>query len=295
MKFRPNPFTPPAFEIALASNAQESSEPWLLAQQLSLDIPFISVAWQLLFAHAMHISVSIPTVLLTGLCVWMIYISDHLLDSRRGLLYSSRHRFVAGHARVLMMALTIAAGTAIYLTAFLPRPIFVGGIGLSLAVAVYLSIVHRGDRIKRLLPKEVMVAILFAAGSTIIVWTNAQDFRTAILSLLTFTLLCLANCVAVDNWEWDLEPERRHRPHWLIERLGQKRLEIICLVLASMVLLSGRTTWIEVAIVISALLLLTVSRSYRRFSADTSRLLADLCLLIPPVLLLLVQREWKLG
>src|ERR1700743_2499077 len=76
---------------------------WLYPQVLSLDAPLVAASWQWLFAKSFHVTLS-PFVLgLTAACVWMIYIADHVLDVRGGLVCSTRHRFVRKHTRLIML------------------------------------------------------------------------------------------------------------------------------------------------------------------------------------------------
>jgi hypothetical protein len=289
---RPNLFSLRVTDIAASSAADLSParEPWLLPQRLSLETPLIAMVWQLLFAHEFQIWVSSTTLAVATLCVWMIYVSDHLLDARRGLLYSSRHRFVAQHARAFVAVLALAFLAAFVLSVFLPRPIFTAGVGLSVAVALYLFTIHHGGPVKRIFPKEAMVAMLFAAGSTIVVWTDPQRLPAAVTALIGFAGLCLANCVAVDTFEWQSVVERPHAPHRVVRWLG-RHFDAMCVLLtfATAVLLRGHL-WLVLAIASSAIMMMLVSRIRARFSAESVRLLTDLSLLIPPFALLVGRR-----
>lgn len=219
----------------------------------------------------------------------MIYVSDHLLDVRRGLLYSSRHKFVARHAKVFLTAVGLAFSVAFVLSLFLPRAIFLDGTGLSIAVVLYLLAIHRGRRIKRLFPKEVMVALLFAAGSTIAVWSHRQHLHAAAAALVNFAGLCLLNCVGVDTWEWQSAAERPRPPHFLIEWLGNHYFAMSFLLILGATVSLQRYPVPVLAIAGSTLSLLLVARIRHRFSAESVRLMADLCLLIVPLRLLVMR------
>lgn len=250
----------------------------------------IAVVWQLLLSDIFHLSVPVTTRLLTGLCVWMIYVSDHLLDVRRGLLYSSRHAFVARNRRALVPILAFALALAAALCFFLPWRIFIAGLGLSLAVLLYLAIVHRGRRLKRVLPKEVMVALLFASGTSIVVWSDPQQIKSGVAALVVFAGLCLVNCVAVDTWEWQSVADRPHPPHTVTRWLGRQFLPLLVLLLLFTLISLRDHPSLAAATVISLVSLLMVAQWRHRFSPEIVRLLADVALLVGPVVLLLVSR-----
>jgi hypothetical protein len=264
-------------------------EPWLLPQRLSLETPVIAIAWQLLFARVFEISVGETTLFLTGICVWIIYVTDHLLDSRRGLLYSSRHRFVARHARAFIAALTLSLVMAFGLSLRLPHRIYWGGIALSIVVGSYLFAIYRGQRIKRWLPKEVIVALLFAAGSAIVIWTEPHYLPNTTAALVSFVGLCLLNCAAVDSWEWQSVIERPHPPHGFVQWLGNHFAAAGLLLVAISALWLRHLPLLATAIIGSTMLLLLLERIRHHFRPESVRLLADAALLVVPLCLVVVR------
>ncbi|MCU1238970.1 MAG: hypothetical protein JWP63_6937, partial [Candidatus Solibacter sp.] len=66
---------------------------------------------------------------------------------------------------------------------------------------LYLAALHAGPAALRI-PKELLVAILFTAGTFLVAFTNSPSpWRSLWHPALAFFLLCLANLVAIDRWE----------------------------------------------------------------------------------------------
>jgi len=135
-----------------------------------------------------------------------------------------------------------------------------------------------------------MVAVLFAAGSSIVVWNVPDRFANEWPALLAYFGVCLANCVAVDDWEWEAVSERSHPPHAIVQKLGS-HFDTMCLATVAFTATMLRNNEaLAAAIATSTLLLMSLSHLRKRYPPELVRLLADLCLLLPPVLLLLLPR-----
>jgi hypothetical protein len=181
-----------------------------------------------------------------------------------------------------MLLLAVMVSTCAVLCFALTKEILFSGTALSVAVLLYLALIHRESRLKRLFPKEVMVALLFAAGSTISVWSDVHRARQALPAILAFASLCMLNCSAVDTWEWKSVVERRHAPHRVVRIIGNHFRLFCSIFVASAFLLLQRNAELTIALGGSAALLLLLSQIRSRFSAETLRLLADVCLLLVP-------------
>jgi hypothetical protein len=262
--------------------------PWLYPQLLSVDTPLVSMAWQMLLARSFQVDLSAPTVVVSGICVWMIYASDHLLDLRRGPVYSERHEFALRHASTICKVISAAFVVGLALVFKLPYSIVRGGSLLSFAVLVYLLLVHTGTTFKRMLPKEVMVALIFAAGSSIAVWSDPHKWQAAWPELSLFWALCLLNCVAVDTCEWQRNPRRTSVPHPFTRWAG-RHLTSLSLILAATAFVALGASSMPLALAVSAasIGLMVISRRGERWSPDSLRLIADGALLLPALLVLL--------
>ena len=272
------------------AEVRTAPRPWIYPQLLSLDTPLIAVSWQLLFARAFHCEVSAPTQIILALCVWMIYASDHLLDAQRGSCYSERHEFVWRHRKLFSFFIALAFLGSSALVLELPRHVFLGGLALSLAVAIYFAAVHSSTGLKRFRPKEAAVALLFAAGSSISIWTSSVVAPHAWTTLLLFSVLCVINCCMVDVRESRVNLDRPISPHLITQWFGSRTTACVAAVFIATCSMLALWHWdvpLRLALLGASLALFAVSLLRRRLSADAFRFASDLALLVPALLALI--------
>ena len=80
--------------------AEKAGRPWWLwLHVLSLDAVVVALAGQEAFAHVAGVSLGAADRLLLGLCAWLAYCGDRLLDGRRLKTEAAmaRHRFAQRH------------------------------------------------------------------------------------------------------------------------------------------------------------------------------------------------------
>jgi hypothetical protein len=251
---------------------------WLWPNLLSLDAPLVALAWQILFGLCFHSGLRwVPAVLL-ALAVWVIYAADHMLDAWRGAAHEPRHEFYRRHWHVMLPVWCAAvAGAAILAFARLDPGLIRRGIALSVAVIVYLAIVHLASmRLRRLWPKEAAVAVLFALGSSLAAWPQVRS-AADVATIVLFTCLCWINCRAIDSWE-----RAERRPAWPVGALA------LGVAAAALLLLPPHRPILCCAETASALAFIYLDRSRMRLSANALRVLADVALLSPLPLLPLV-------
>jgi hypothetical protein len=120
-------------------------------------------------------------------------------------------------------------------------------------------------------PKEAAVAVLFALGASLAVWTRV---RTAwdVLTVLLFCCLCWINCLAIEQWEHEGE-QGSHR--WPVGAFAAG------VALVAVLLLSEQRPILGFAEAASALAFVWLDRSRLRLSPDALRVLADVALLSP--------------
>jgi hypothetical protein len=209
---------------------------WHLA---SLDAPTVALAWSAAFAWAAHVRLPLWVPILLALTVWSVYIADRLLDARTALRCAEfhrlreRHYFHHRHRRVLL-PLAIVAATAAACIVFTLMPPIARERNSILAAAslVYFTRVHSGRGLAPLLPKflmpkivpkEFLVGLLFAAGcalpalSRIPIHVSAGAaqhahslFYPLLIDAAIFALLAWLNCHAIDRWESDLNVQFEH-------------------------------------------------------------------------------------
>jgi hypothetical protein len=274
----------------------ENTPWWLWWNILSIDAPTVAAIWALVFARAGGIKPGILSEAVLVLAVFLIYVGDRLLDGFTAVdttklqhrhIFCTRHR-VALSAIVMFLAVTIFWIAA----ARLPAAQIRAGLTLAAVVAAYILGIHAGDGVlARRVPKELVVGILFAAGTSLPVWSQSHELDGAIwLLLISFALLCSLNCVAIDFWEahpatsgsglnTNTVPLRSGYPEIYIDGMA-----------AATVLIAVAASWIErvrsiyvaefSAIALAAFLLLILNRWRRRLSRPALRVLADAALVV---------------
>jgi hypothetical protein len=180
---------------------------WLWWNILSADAPIVALVWAALFAHASGARLPAADAAVLVLAVWVIYVSDRLLDgwmARNRAALQPRHLFCQRHRSPLTGLLTIASATILWLTiSRLPAVDVSAGVKLGAIVVVYMAGIHAGNgRIARILPKEIAVGLLFASGATLPFWSRCIRFPwDACLPWAFFALLCSLNCLPIECWE----------------------------------------------------------------------------------------------
>lgn len=190
------------------SRVRQPTPLWLWGNILSLDAPIVAVLWHLLACESLGVSSGVWAPVALGLSVWVIYLSDHVLDARRPKPVHeepARKVFFRNHPHLTR---TLAAGgllfTVWFAWSFLNPSIFQAGLDGGLLVALYFGSVHLlPARLRLVWPREAAVALLFSCGVCLPVWLEASAKRSQLLALaLPLFLLCWLNCCAVETWDW---------------------------------------------------------------------------------------------
>lgn len=266
---------------------------WIWPNLLSLDAPVVAVLWCACCAHCLHVEMSAAVYTLLALAVWVIYVADRTLDVWRdasAARLSPRHAFYDRHWRTMLPLASFAVLLAAYLAwLHLASDLFRCGLAVSAGVLFYFGMVHSSSRLARFWPKELVVAVLFAAGTFGPVLTRAEGIRwDGRSAALIFAALCFANCAAIDAWESDGTNTKK-----LIALTGNKLL-IYCSGVALLSIAAAPMTHSAVRLLFaasaaSALLLVLLDLRRERFSPELLRVLADGALLTPLPFLLLVR------
>jgi hypothetical protein len=275
------------------SKSKDGSAPlWLWPNLLSLDAPLVAVLWQGFLAHRFSVPLRPSGRLALGLTVWAIYLLDRLLDARKSPPANetsgeaagepARHRYCRRHSK-LMGALLAAALAADALIAILwLRPaILRQGLILLAGVLIYLATFHIAGQSVRI-PKEIAAAILFTAGTFLTAWTAIPCPGLA-WAAAAFFVLCLANMIAIEAWEWRELANDPLAPHSPLHPLtsGLARTYLLWVPVAVVVcVLRGRNEWYT-AIAVSAGACAVLFWFGRRLSLEARRALVDGVLLSP--------------
>ncbi len=181
---------------------------WELPSVVSLDVPLIAVAWQLLLSHSLRATLVWPQSALLGVGVWLIYSADRWLD---GLelghhARTERHRFYVRHRRaVLRVWLGVGAAALLGGATVLTRPELLATGLLGGLVLGYFVGRHAWNPAAH--PKEVQIAVIFALGVVFLPGSNGAPLLPLATFALLFAALIFLNCALIARWEGDLDLE----------------------------------------------------------------------------------------
>jgi len=174
---------------------------------------------------------SVWSYFVLGSTVWIIYTADRLWDVRRmtELPLTARHRFHLQNRKALWNATgVVTALTAVITLFFLPFRVIGFGLGLTLAVGLYLWLVHllSAHFRRKWFQKEPLVAILYTAGIWGPVWvlrgyTSAADW----LLCLLFAAIAFQNLLLFSLF--DLENDQRRNEQSLVTYWGAERIKAV--------------------------------------------------------------------
>jgi hypothetical protein len=286
--------TPSGYRVVQAE--YKNTPWWLWWNVLCLDAPTVAGLWALLFARESGVSVSLPSIAVLIVMVWVIYTTDRALDARKGakrVALKDRHLFCAAHRISLTFLMVIgAAGSLCFASQYLRREELEAGGILGAVVVVYMICVHLGPRaILPRVPKELAVGALFAAGTTLPLWSNSFSLRWhAVLVWVLFAAVCALNCFAIECWEnnrlktrWELEPHPFLS--WIDPRLSQIAACLVaCLAMVWLSIPDRHYHGSLLAICVAALLTLLLNSARTRLSCRLLRVLADAALVIAAIL-----------
>jgi hypothetical protein len=183
------------------------------------------------------------------------------------------------------MTIPVAVALAV-LVARMPHTLLYAYCVLGVLSLLYLGLVHMpvraGGTALPYFPKELAVALLFAAASAMPAWDEARRraggmprHHPLLLLCPLFAALCWLNCVAIEDWE-------HHRNRRRVQVLAGLTIAASCLSIFAL----ANVAACELAILagVSAALFLLLDRS--RLTTPSRRIAADLALLTPLLLII---------
>jgi uncharacterized membrane protein YphA (DoxX/SURF4 family) len=275
---------------------------WLYPNLLSLDAPLVAVAWLYIFAKTWRV-VYLPTstYISLGLVVWVIYVTDRLLDASMNGFSSdrleARHDFHRKHQKVFRTLALVAGLVALILVVTgLATKIYGYAMFGGLLVAGFFTLSVFSSHGPNDIPytKNVLAGFSFAYGTSMLAYAyTGFESRDLLKSpeLICFAVLCILNIAAIDLWEHanrtsDLE----------VKATNELALTLPLTLLGAASLIFAlkdpdlTTRPFFYAILTGAALLQMLNRSRAKFSMDALRVLADAALLAPLLVFLAASR-----
>lgn len=246
---------------------------WLWPNLLGLDAPIIALVWQTFLAQCFSIPLRLSARCALALTVWIIYLTDRLLDTHTSHLHeASRHRFHREWKRPLIILLVILLILDMGIAVFWLRPaVFHNGLFALAGVIAYFGFLHfRGVA----LPKELLVAGLFTTGVFLTGLTNTESRYQLIFPALAFFTLCAENLFIIEHWEQAAFHQKATPFVPAPKVVAGILLVLICAALFF------RSEW-YIAIGISALFKLILVIREKKLEYDLRRVLIDAALLTP--------------
>ncbi len=258
---------------------------WQLPNLLSLDAPVVALVWQGFLARESGLPLRLAGRAVLALTVWAIYLGDRLLDARdpSAACETARHAFSRRHARPLWLLTGIVLLLDFLLVCLELRPaVFRNGLWPLAAVLLYLATLH-SRRLR--IPKELIIAILFTAGTFLIAWTASPDpWHQLGPPAAAFFGLCLLNLLAIERWEArELESRAGRDAHPATAWFNRYWFAWAMALLALCCLRSraaGPSRWFQ-AVGLSAAAMVAICLPERRLPMEVRRTLIDLVLLTP--------------
>lgn len=267
---------------------------WLLPNLLSLDAPLVAMAWLYVFAHTWRLGYQPwEAYAALGLTVWMIYVSDRLLDaSLAGGIdapLEPRHRFHVQHQRVFRIGALLAGLSVIALVVTrMPMAIYQYALFGGVMVAGFFGLSMLSSQDPRETPhtKNIFAGMTFAFGTAMTAHIYRYEYNLFDMlwsrEFLCFAVLCVLSISAIDLWEHAARSSDAES-----KASDELALTLPLIVLAGASLSfammdEGQTTRpFFYAILTGAGLLYVLNRARARFQMDSLRVLADVILLAP--------------
>jgi len=251
----------------------------------------IAIIWLYFLGRVLEVAVEPSEAVLVGLAAWLAYAGDRWLDTfklKTQRMLAPHHEFALRRRKTLGCFWLAGALIAAWIsTHSLSAIAFKSGICLFSIVAVYYLLTYLWpERSRTLVPRELMVAILFSAGSSLFVLVH-HPFPPSLAAACWFALLCFLNCLGVACWE-----EKRDRwqgqislaTRWPRVVFYFPGITLTVAVLASAMIYFGpfgSLLPIKAVTAASAILLTLLHYADDFLSLDVRLVLADLSLLTP--------------
>lgn len=219
---------------------------------------------------------NLPALLILGICTWIIYILDRLLDNIKSDPKDTRHQFHFQYQYYLQITIIILFIIAIILVFFLPIKVIYFGIGLSVFLIIYFIILKKtSQKANYQYFKEIFTAILYTLSVVGSAFSMKQNLGVIdYLVGFNFFLLVHQSILIFSFHEAKLYPETKN----LASKLGSKNCTYLIISICSFIifcnifdasLITKKVLFIETLMTICSVLTyifqakLTKNESYR--------------------------------
>lgn len=272
---------------------------WLWVDVLCVVAPIAALAWHWLFARSTNVKLHPATHPTLALAVWIIAVSDRLLEARRRRL-TWRHWFVWRFRYPFFVLLAGALAVCFWLSFYaLPQVILeLGGI-LAIGVILYLFFARIQPGSKLAVPRDLVRGALFTVGAMIAVWGTSNVPRGAVWLIAGQTVLVSLVFLGSSCMEHlTHESDERERADWLAidSRIGVWTGVLLgsLVWLVSHEMRQGASmAHYYLAMILSGSLFFAAHAMRQRMASDTFHVLAWITLTAPLLVLGFLKFEHK--
>ncbi|MBB5059006.1 hypothetical protein HDF16_003729 [Granulicella aggregans] len=288
---------------AASIRPEHSHNPIIYWHLLSLDAPTVAMLWTWFIAESNGVKLPLTSILAMGVAVWILYATDRLLDARSTMdaQLERRHLFHQNHRSAFHAGIALASLALVFLVSCISPAALRLYVILAAPLIGYFVLIHLRRKSSKArstprLPKEIAVGIFFSAATFIpSVARNPVLRRPLLPAAALFGLACCLNCLFIYAWEHPFATSVPYPEAHPATRLALRfRAFLSILGIAGgfgLALYSSfsrgpnSAPWqLEVAISLSAALLLQLHFRRRHLDPAALRAAADLCLLTPILL-----------
>ena len=276
--------------IRIDRQALSSIPFWSWPSALSVDAPLVAWLWQRFFAQSFAYRLNWHEQAVLVLTVWLIYVVDRIIDSYKLDLqkpHSFRHAFYLKNRLVFVLVAAFALMADIYfIWVGLSNREIIFGLTLFGGVLIYGFVGALGGWARA--HKELSIGVLFSLGVNLI--TLSQGVKPSlIVAMVLFAALASLNCLLIAIWEAKLDQAQGYQSAISQNTNIDKSvsLSLIILALLALLMFSYRANTFYLAILISAITMFYLDKHKAIFSTEVLRLLVDVALLSPIIMVLL--------
>ncbi len=160
---------------------------------LSVDIALGACITAIFIANYLEVTIPVTSLFTLGVCVWLIYTADHLMDaySIKHRAHSLRHLYHQKYFKRIVILFILGTTVGLISLLFLPRKTFHWGALLFLGVFLHFTILKLIG-LRPSLHKEFIVAIIYVAGIFLVPLSIYQGVFDNHLLILFFQFIILA-------------------------------------------------------------------------------------------------------